>query len=636
MFLKTYGIKNFKAFGDKDQEFAIKPLTLVFGPNSSGKSSLIHSLLWFNHLVKHGDPNIRFPQLAEKQVDLGGFKQFLYQDATEKKEIAVRFSFGSELMKSSDNTRSMVLNGEEFEIPSLVVERDITMELIYGLDYSGKPRLSGFAVNIDGDPLLRFKISSGSKLTISEFNFGSASLKNFWEHAEFKHDKYANLITAFGPDGQFAYTQTASDLLRHWNIAFKIEFGLPEYVETEKFNLFAENHFFNLFFQLLGETVASVMSTLNKRIRMDMDSMRYLPPLRDIPDRHFDPRESGDMWAALATNEELLGKVNQWLRGDWMNTKYELKSETYVSITSVGLAAASKARSALQGVLNDQDFVNEYHSAIYARWALWEKMENWERQGYYLENPDLQAALVGYWMGHIEDLQYNDPDAYGAPLASDEETFREWVENFVNDLVYNDELDEVAEHFIDDDPELQRILDTRWDQSAFSKNVAREALEVSGNARTGFLLQHLSNKSSVSLRDVGVGVSQVLPVIVSALGEKKKTIAIEQPELHIHPALQAELGDLFIESALGENQNCCILETHSEHLILRILRRIRETTRGKLPEGVRGLSAEDVSVLYIESGEGGAEIRELRINEQGRFIDDWPNGFFEERFNEEF
>ena len=51
------------------------------------------------------------------------------------------------------------------------------------------------------------------------------------------------------------------------------------------------------------------------------------------------------------------------------------------------------------------------------------------------------------------------------------------------------------------------------------------------------------------------GISQLLPVLVNAAGAKERLIAVEQPELHLHPALQAELGDVFIESALGENKN---------------------------------------------------------------------------------
>lgn len=141
-----------------------------------------------------------------------------------------------------------------------------------------------------------------------------------------------------------------------------------------------------------------------------------------------------------------------------------------------------------------------------------------------------------------------------------------------------------------------------------------------------------------SIQSLGSGIGVIVPVVVALSTTDTELLSIEEPESHVHPRLQAELGDIVIESSLRARDTQTFIETHSEHLILRILRRIRETTRGKLPEDVQGVRVEDVGVLYIESGEEGkgASVRQLRINEQGRFIDEWPNGFFEERFNEEF
>lgn len=138
--------------------------------------------------------------------------------------------------------------------------------------------------------------------------------------------------------------------------------------------------------------------------------------------------------------------------------------------------------------------------------------------------------------------------------------------------------------------------------------------------------------------EIGVGISQVLPVVVAAIFEKnladdmkksisiRQLIAIEQPELHIHPALQVELGDLFITES-SENK-FFLIETHSEHLILRLMRRIRE---GKI-------EPDDVNVIFIELTGKGRDIQliKLRLDEDGDFIDEWPGGFFEESFHEKF
>jgi hypothetical protein len=138
--------------------------------------------------------------------------------------------------------------------------------------------------------------------------------------------------------------------------------------------------------------------------------------------------------------------------------------------------------------------------------------------------------------------------------------------------------------------------------------------------------------------DVGTGVSQLLPVVVLALDARRSLVAIEQPELHLHPALQTELGDLFIESALSRN-NTLLVETHSEHLILRLLRRIRETTEDKpnedkLQPEILPLCPDQVAVIYVEQSDRGVKLSRLRIDELGEFIDRWPQGFFAERRRE--
>lgn len=138
----------------------------------------------------------------------------------------------------------------------------------------------------------------------------------------------------------------------------------------------------------------------------------------------------------------------------------------------------------------------------------------------------------------------------------------------------------------------------------------------------------------VSSTDVGFGFSQVLPVIVQCLISKQNMILMEQPELHLHPRLQTELGDLFIRSALGEAKNTLVIETHSEHLILRLLRRVRETAEGTLHEGQVPITPDDLAVIYAKPEEGGTKLVHLRVNEDGDFVDQWPDGFFPERARE--
>ena len=131
-------------------------------------------------------------------------------------------------------------------------------------------------------------------------------------------------------------------------------------------------------------------------------------------------------------------------------------------------------------------------------------------------------------------------------------------------------------------------------------------------------------------------------------------VHIQQPELHLHPKLQAQLADVFIKGVNEEEfSHFFLLESHSEHLLLRMLRRIRESnatksTQAEMPAGSgavvnlnkireRHLTADQVSVVYVSKDENGiTQLKPLRLNDDGEFLDRWPDGFFTERDRELF
>jgi len=145
-----------------------------------------------------------------------------------------------------------------------------------------------------------------------------------------------------------------------------------------------------------------------------------------------------------------------------------------------------------------------------------------------------------------------------------------------------------------------------------------------------------SNDLIVSLTDVGYGVGQILPIVLECVLSKNKLLTIEQPELHLHPKLQANLTDLIIWSSRN-NKNKFILETHSEHMILRLKRRLRENFE---KEGQGDLEVETltndvtINVITTNKNERKSQNKLLKITPSGNFNGDWPEGFFEERFVE--
>ncbi|NOK08745.1 AAA family ATPase [Corallococcus exercitus] len=128
---------------------------------------------------------------------------------------------------------------------------------------------------------------------------------------------------------------------------------------------------------------------------------------------------------------------------------------------------------------------------------------------------------------------------------------------------------------------------------------------------------------AVRLPDVGFGVSQVMPVLLQCFyTEPASTLLFEQPELHLHPRAQTELADVFIDaihaSEDGQPRNIQLLiESHSEHLLRRIQRRIAE---GKL-------LPEETALYFCSPGPDGSRIEKLKLDEYGN-ITNWPKDFF--------
>ena len=136
------------------------------------------------------------------------------------------------------------------------------------------------------------------------------------------------------------------------------------------------------------------------------------------------------------------------------------------------------------------------------------------------------------------------------------------------------------------------------------------------------LVEQQAGETRVNLADVGFGVSQVLPVIVALLSAQPGSLVIlEHPEIHLHPKIQSELADLLIDVAnAGEIQ--ILVESHSEHLLARIQRRVAEANRNG-----DGLTPDDVRLYFCELEQGRSKRRKLEMLPSG-VITNWPRDFF--------
>ncbi|MGR5220290.1 DUF3696 domain-containing protein [Vibrio parahaemolyticus] len=181
--------------------------------------------------------------------------------------------------------------------------------------------------------------------------------------------------------------------------------------------------------------------------------------------------------------------------------------------------------------------------------------------------------------------------------------------------------------------ELEEV--NSWLKHKLDNRYQIEIIDYKRN-KYNIVFRDMQNNTLVYPQDMGLGISQILPIILASKVHKEHKIYIEQPELHLHPAMQCEIADDFIQS-INERENEFIIESHSEHMLLRIMRRMRETANGDLePGSPLALTPDDVCLLYVDHNGEHTYVNELELDEDGTLLDPWPNGFFEEGYKERF
>ena len=564
MRLTRIEIENFKGIGTR-QTIDLRPITLLFGPNSSGKSTILQALHYLREILERGntDPD---RTIAGGLIDLGGFATLVHnhdleRTVTLKVVLDLSDEQGAEGLPLNAGLsigdpefaelliRYLVGENEEYSDYAVVQEVGLLVD-IHRSELEQAPYVSRLAVELDGEPLAAIvSPPAEGRAQLTDFNFAHPLLRSAVLPDDQPEDE-ADRLQAASPLGDEIWAlareaaadrstpDTPDDQLR---IAVETELGAFPMLDrnlvldirdpdVKKAELEERTPRVNGLRSLLSELVLGPA----RLVRDHLEQMTYVGPLRDIPTRNYRPQVTPD-------------------EGRWAH----------------GLAAWDLLYNDRRG-----DLMEEVNS--------WLSGEERLRTSYRLERVEFKEIPVPSAMHQMFERGLNE----------------------------------------DDIGELQELY-------------------LSLGTRTEIALRDFEKGILVAPGDVGVGISQMVPVIVAALRKQGGVLGVEQPELHVHPAIQVGMGDLFIRAAASDpdkflSGKTLIIETHSEHIMLRLLRRVREQTEDELPPGTLGLTPDDLSVIYVESGPDGVRFRPLRIASDGDFVDRWPEGFFEERAEELF
>ncbi|TFG25574.1 MAG: DUF3696 domain-containing protein [Promethearchaeota archaeon] len=140
------------------------------------------------------------------------------------------------------------------------------------------------------------------------------------------------------------------------------------------------------------------------------------------------------------------------------------------------------------------------------------------------------------------------------------------------------------------------------------------------------IYMNMKSKSApidVNIADNGFGTSQIFPIILEGLRmEKGDTLILEQPEIHLHPKMQMQMADFFV--TLAKSNKNVLVETHSDHIIYRLVRRIIENK----------INPNLIKIYFIKPSEDGSTYEEIKIDEIKGIIK-WPEGFFDQGASEQ-
>jgi hypothetical protein len=558
--LREYQLTNFKAFAGPET-IPIRPITLIYGPNSSGKSSVLQSLLLLKQTLQEAENPEALLLPKGNLVNLGGYREFVHRHDVSK-------SFSFKVLLDVDTQGSPEPFGKL--VPDKLIETPL-LGLHVAFTYDEQTSNVVFSsvelfIGDDSSPVAIYKPQKRDILGVESSSFPETILK--LDHINYEHSLWQAWWKNFGhllpSDRKSEVIRIFEALEFHlfrkgWQKRLPTELvRLQEYYKQILEKIDEQNQGERQYFENLLQAIGSLIGLWQhfdkytfERAREDLSKLTQYSL---IAYRNFLPIKS------IATDADRPSNSEIWDLSDVYKHRWK------PDFSELTLLAGAMFRRFLESVIYIGP-LRDYPERI------------------YILSGNLSKE-VGKSGKMLPDVLFKNPDLL-KQVNEQLDCFGLGYELKVSS--FTDETSGISDLF------ALRLVDKD----------------------TGV---------NVSIQDVGFGISQVLPIIVQSMLSRNSTLLIEQPEIHIHPRLQAELGSLLAECIKSPLENQFIIETHSEHLMLRLQKLIRK----------RELKPEDISVIYVDRGTEGSKCLHLRLDEEGDFIDEWPDGFFEEDFNEIF
>ncbi|HHQ6576493.1 TPA: DUF3696 domain-containing protein [Serratia fonticola] len=596
MRITQLSLTNFRSF-KTTQTINITPVTLLVGPNSSGKSSILLALFYLLKVIEKGQCNPqRIENLNNKYI--GGFINLIHgHDYLKKILIRIEFDKDGRLGSSYGAIEDFF---ENFNLgissPSEMAQKmSITFEISWS-DLLSTAYVSRYTVAFDGENIAEISSDSGLRQpTLSAINFLHPLL------LPENHDEWMTNSVNEGKkihiglkDNYLSLTKTASKSKKNNH-----ETHNDEHFTNENSDVFNENAYASEFHEILTE-----LRGFNKISDFPtdgnlVDEQSFAP--YKIPHVPISIETRSGSLPALAKKSKTLISMDNAVLNERIN---EIISDLVVAPLD-NLYSLLKDSLCIGPVRVIPDALFQHEQEINQKdW--YDGSAAWHTLG---RADSHLIHKVNYWIANVEKLNLGC-----SLLLRVDKKFTELKSS-------NDKITYQL---------IERQLTSRISQTGIGSSNTEINFDAI-STQYSYSLWDIKNNVSVYPNEVGVGISQIIPLVIATLSRKQGLIACEQPELHVHPRIQVDIGDLLTQA--NKNVNF-LIETHSEHLVLRLLKRIRQTTENVLPSDTAPVCSNDISIIYIEPTTEGAQVKQIEIDEDGEFKQRWPHGFFSERREE--
>lgn len=633
-FINKIRVKNFKSLEDVSIE--IKPLTFLFGPNSSGKSSFIKSLLFLKeNLFPFNDGKTKYK--ISDDLNLICFKDIVYNNEVERKisfefEIKGTFDFVDiDLFLNPDKYRN------SFDIDAIYDE-------LKGKSETGKNNMNYQKINNKNNEITKEKIMTyvndyikivREKDFLKLFNEGNDSEIKVDRDFEQKHlrnnENYLALLNIEIRNSNEGFNFSRISILFPEE---KIEYRINMNVRNNKDG--AKEYYCNKELLLTGyhEYIAFIISNfgfVNKSITPfkieDNDYKFSLSLEKFLHDDTFNE------------NNESLSDVRRMLKSITDDQEYEkmmhFTSSWNVLDNNTKIEYFYKLIKIIQlSKYEITNVMNEWFESIYLK-----PIREIPKVKYILTEGEFEEGAYYGWLNKLYDAQKTFIGSYIKNNEYENITYADFnlleYKKLISDLSeYGKAPNNIEELLLlirKADPKLEDYFKELYITNIIYK--INDVLKRMGFEKNFYIFKNndigsilMINKRNIktNFASESSGLIQILPIIIAINLNNCGTILLEQPELHLHPKLQSYIAEEFSQSIKENSKNrTLIIETHSEHIIRKIQVLIAK----------KQFSLKNIGINYLFVDNGKTETKQMSIDESGFLREPWPDGFFDESYN---